>query len=280
MARLGIDVGGTSVKIAVLQDNGTVRTGQSPFYSRPTAAQLREAIAAAAGGRVRAEVTGICVPGLLADDRSHVKLSVNVPGLMGLPLADLVAGALGAECGPVRVVNDAHATTTDFAETFGLTGRVMAIALGTGVGMGITDDGKFLTVEGASSGHLGQIDVSLDDDAPIGPDDGRGGLEGYLGVPALKRLYGDRLNEKLATLTRNDAPLRALARAIRVAHAIYRPQHVGLLGGIGVRLRDALPELDALVRDKLTGVARDGWTLRCGQDDFHAARGAARLAAE
>ncbi|HMO27079.1 MAG TPA: hypothetical protein PKB10_12505, partial [Tepidisphaeraceae bacterium] len=101
-------------------------------------------------------------------------LSVNVPGLMGLPLMQLVSDALGAKTGPVKVVNDAAATTCDFIRTHKLTGRVMVMALGTGVGMGVMDDLKMLRVEGASSGHIGQIDVSLDDAPVIGPDGGAG----------------------------------------------------------------------------------------------------------
>lgn len=277
---LGVDVGGTSVKLALLENGTPAWTGQSPFYARPNADELKQAIRAAAGDRcVRAEVTGICVPGLLTHDRSRVKLSVNVPGLNGLPLDELVHDALGPHTGPVRVVNDAAASSSDYARLHGLSGRLLAIALGTGVGGAVVDDGVILRVEGASSGHLGQMDVSLDDEpAVIGPDGGAGSVEGYLGVPALKQRYGEDLNSAIARWTDRDPPMRALARTIRICHAIYRPLHVVLLGGIGVRLKPVLPVLDRLVRRHLTSVADPHWTLRCGDDDFHAARGAARLA--
>lgn len=277
---LGVDVGGTSVKVALLEDGAPVWTGQSPFYSRPSAEELKQAIRAAAGSRqVRADVTGICVPGLLTHDRSRVKLSVNVPGLNGLPLDELVHDALGSQTGPVRVVNDAAASSSDYAGRHGLSGRLLAIALGTGVGGAVVDDGVILRVEGASSGHLGQMDVTLDDEpAVIGPDGGAGSVEGYLGVPALKRRYGENLNDAIPRWTERDPPMRALTRTIRICHAIYRPQHVVLLGGIGVRLKPVLAVLDRMVRRHLTSVADPRWTLSCGDDDFHAARGAARLA--
>jgi predicted NBD/HSP70 family sugar kinase len=276
---LGVDVGGTSVKLALLEGGKTLWTGQSPFYAKPSGDELRAAIRAAAAGRdTAAAVTGICVPGLLSPDRSHVELSVNVPGLMGIPLVRLVHDSLGEQTGPVKVINDAMAATRDFADTYQLRGRVMAIALGTGVGAAILDDGVMLRVEGASSGHIGQVDVTLADAPVIGPDGGAGSLEGYLGVPALKQRYGENLNAVLPTLKRDSVALRALARAIRIAHAIYRPQHIGILGGIGVRLAPALGELEAAVRENLTSVAYPGWTIRCGNDDFHAARGAGKLA--
>jgi len=52
MVCLGIDIGGTSVKLAALQDGKSLWTGQSEFYSRPSTDQLIAAIRQAAGGRV------------------------------------------------------------------------------------------------------------------------------------------------------------------------------------------------------------------------------------
>jgi hypothetical protein len=47
---------------------------------------------------------------------------------------------------------------------------------------------------------------------------------------------------------------------------------------VGTRLRHLLPTIRAKVEHQLTSVARPDWTLACGEDDFHAARGAALLA--
>jgi predicted NBD/HSP70 family sugar kinase len=279
MKSLGIDVGGTSAKLAMFNGSATAWTGQSGFYSRPDTDRLILALQEAAAGRFAdADVVGICVPGLLDRPRRMVTLSVNVPGLMNVPLDELVARALGREVGELRIVNDAVATGADVIQELGLTGRVCSIALGTGVGMGVFDDGIPLQIEGASSGHIGQFDVSLDDAAPIGPDNGRGSLEGYIGVPAIERAYGST-ERFLASATVTDAPLRALARAVRICHAIYRPRHVVLVGGIGTRLRRLANDLYRSINDHLTRVADPGWKLHFGTSDFHAARGAARVAA-
>ena len=70
MTSLGIDIGGTSVKMAAIElPAGTVLwTRQSPFYSRPTTEQLVDALRAAASGKISASDTfdaaGLCVPGL------------------------------------------------------------------------------------------------------------------------------------------------------------------------------------------------------------------------
>ncbi|WP_428939841.1 ROK family protein [Fontivita pretiosa] len=281
MIALGIDIGGSSVKLAAVQGGQTLWTGQSPFYTRPTTTQLIAAIQQAAGERAggRIDVAGICVPGLLDRERRTITLSVNVPGLMGVVLDELVARALGPIVRRLEIVNDAVATATDVIRTRGLRGRVVSLALGTGVGMGVLDDGVPLFIEGASPGHIGQVDVSIENDVPLGPDGGAGSLEGYIGVPAIIRRYGSTeafyQNAKVT-----DPPLRALARAIRICHAIYRPHHVVLVGGVGIRLRHLLPQLKQLIDTNLTSVARRDWTLSCGEHDFHAALGAARLAAE
>ncbi len=69
-----------------------------------------------------------------------------------------------------------------------------------------------------------------------------------------------------------------MAKAIRICHAIYRPHHIVLAGGLGIRLGRVLPALQQLVQLDLTRIARPGWTLSTGSSDFHAACGAARMA--
>jgi predicted NBD/HSP70 family sugar kinase len=280
MISLGIDIGGTSVKLAAIEDGQKLWTGQSGFYVRATTQQLIDAIKEAAGGRVQTVYfAGICVPGLLDRERRMITLSVNVPGLTDMVLDDLVRRALGEGIRNLQIINDAVATATDVIQSKGLKGRVVSIALGTGVGMGVLDDGVPLTVEGASPGHIGQVDVSVDGDVPIGPDGGAGSLEGYMGVPALTLRYGSMQSfyesAKLA-----DAPIRALARAIRICHAIYRPNHVVLVGGVGTRMKHLVGGLKQLVDRNLTSIALKDWTLGAGDHDFHAALGAARLAAQ
>jgi predicted NBD/HSP70 family sugar kinase len=281
MATLGLDIGGSSAK-AVLLEGRTVRwEATSARYTRPDRGTLLNALRTLlrnAPGTI--DRVGLCVPGLMNADQSAVERSVNVPGLVGTPLVELVSSVLAAPTPRLVRTSDAHAAAYDalVSETPRPAGRFLALSLGTGVGACVLDDGTPLHVSGASPGHVGQLDVSLSPDAPVGPDGGRGSLEAYIGLPALLRDEGPDPERTLASLTVADPPLRALARALRICHAIYRPQHIRLLGGVGVRLAHAVPALYRSIADHLTSVARPGWTLAAGTTDYHAARGAARLA--
>ena len=277
MLSLGIDIGGTSVKVASLRDGQVLWTSKSDAFARPNTDQIVEAIRQAVAGRdTSADAVGLCCPGLLDRAKRAITLSVNVPGLVDVPLDELVAQALGAGRPAAAILSDASAVGYDIYMGRGLSGRLLCVALGTGVGASVIDEGNFLHVSGESPGHFGQLDVSLDDAPPIGPDGGAGSLEAYIGAAALAARYGGA--DALERLTVADPPVRALVRAIRIAHAIYRPQHVCLTGGVGIRLKPVAPQIKAAVEKDLTSVARPGWTLTTGESDYHAACGVARFA--
>jgi predicted NBD/HSP70 family sugar kinase len=277
-AALGIDIGGTSVKLAMLRDQRVEWTGQSAFYTRPTTQQLVDALRDAARGRITAtEVAGLCVPGRYDPAARMITLSVNVPGLMNVKLDELIARAFGDAMKRVEVISDTVAAAYDLFALRNLHGRLASIALGTGVGMAVLDDGAPLFIEGPSPGHIGQMDVSIAGDDVIGPDGGAGSLEGYIGVPALVRRYGS-VAKFLNGAKVTDGSVLALVRAIRICHAIYRPQHVALVGGVGTRMKRLIDEIHRAVDTNLTSVADRAWTLSAGEHDFHAAAGAARLA--
>ena len=282
MNSLGIDVGGSSVKLAVVRPDGQLLwQAQSDTYSRPTSEQLAAVIAKAIAGRFDAPggAAGICVPGTRERGSHTVTQSVNLPALNGLDLDQLIAAAAGAAPAHIQVMTDAVASAYDVFAQHRLAGRLCCLALGTGIGAGVLDDGEPLCADGESPGHIGQMDVSIEGEPVIGPDGGAGSLEGYLGGPALMKRYGPDMAANLQRLTAGDAPVKALARAIRICHAMYCPHHVALVGGIGIRLKHLLPTIREMVEKDLTRIARPGWTLRCGDDDFHAARGAAKFAA-
>ncbi len=269
MPTLGLDIGGTRVKSALVGDDGReLAVAKSDSYRRPDRAALlkalRQVVPEAAFERV-----GLCAPGMMDPAKTMVEASVNVPGLCGWPLVELVAEATGRDVPPPAVVGDAVASALDVAAEHELGGRLLLLAIGTGVGAAVLDDGVPLEVDGASPGHFGQLDVSLSRNPPLGPDGGAGGLEAYLGARVLRgRQPGELRSDSRA--------VRALVRALRIGHAIYRPHHIALAGGVGIRLAPLAESIHEQTAENLTNIARTGWQLHFGRDDYHAARGAAR----
>src|SRR5688500_5540022 len=102
---LGIDIGGTSVKLALLEGGRVAWTGPQ---------QLVDALTDAARGRVSgADVAGLCVPGRLDAAARTITLSVNVPGLMHVRLDDIIERAFGKVIGRLEIINDAVAAAFD-----------------------------------------------------------------------------------------------------------------------------------------------------------------------
>jgi glucokinase len=283
MRLLGLDIGGTSVKAAFLEGNHVLHQGHSGRYRMPDQTALLAAVRQATGGwgAVMAGC-GVCVPGLLDPVAGVVQRAVNVPGLVGIDLRDLVAQALDLprpRVPPLTLTTDARAAAHDLWSTRRPNGRLLVLSLGTGVGAAVLDEGVPLRVDGDSPGHFGQLDVTLPDcPAVIGPDGGAGGLEGYVGAAAIEACWGQDAASAAGQFRGQEPAVQALVRAVRIAHAIYRPQHVVLAGGVGIALGHLIPDLRAAIADRLTSLARPGWTLTVGEDGYHAARGAARLA--
>src|SRR5438067_2046591 len=138
MISLGIDIGGSSVKLALVRDDQTLWKTQSETYARPTRQQLAEVIRNALAGRFdpSGAAVGICVPGTRALASHTVVRSVNIPALDGLDLDALVRDAVGGSPAHIEVATDAVATAFDVYATRKLTGRLCSIALGTGIGLG------------------------------------------------------------------------------------------------------------------------------------------------
>lgn len=280
MNTLGLDIGGGSVKaVCTERDEPSV----SGAYSMPDAETLVKAIREASADHDGFDSVGVSVPGLLSRDKTRVELSVNLPGLMTAPVAELVHSAIGRPI-PVSVINDADAAAFHIWKKHQPAGRLLGLSIGTGVGGSIIDPcGQPLDLGDGGPGHIGQLDVTVleeDRPVPIGPDGGRGGLEGYIGSAALIERYGVDPTVRLERLCAGGPPLEALARAIRICHAIYRPQAIALLGGLGIRLGPGLEKLRELVDTQLTSVARQECSVFVGSSDHHAAFGAAAFGAQ
>ncbi|MEX0875929.1 MAG: ROK family protein [Phycisphaerales bacterium] len=284
MPALGIDIGGSSVK-ACLLDAGAPRTSQSPPYTNPDRPRLITAIRSAIENLGPMEpiiAVGLCLPGRHNAGGDAIEVSVNLPCLNGWLFSELIGDALGYTPEQHCVVSDAYAAAHDWICGHGGRGRLAAVAIGTGVGLCVLDDGRPVGIGQRGIGHLGMTDVGrLGTHDTIGPDGASNTLESYIGLGALRRRFGDgrheAIAERIAKLSIEDPFMLAIVRGLRIVHAIYTPDTVVMMGGVGITLRGRSQELYEAVSASLTTLARPGWRLEFGDSLHHAASGAARL---
>jgi glucokinase len=191
--RGGIDLGGTKIQTAVLDDDNVVAgqaRAQTPTAGGPAdvaaamLAALREAAAAAGVATPELTHVGVGSPGEVDAATGTVTSARNLPGWeRSYPLGPQLAEQLGTA---VVLGNDVQ-VATDAEAQLGA-GRsyssMLGVFWGTGVGGGIVLDGKpWLGLGGA--GEIGHVVVKIDGaQCPCGR---RGCMEAYAGRNAMER---------------------------------------------------------------------------------------------
>lgn len=182
MRQLGLDLGGTNVKWAILEDGcELVGSGTKPTHGERGPEEVvrrlgeigQQAIAEA--GPV--DSVGIGVPGLYDRARGTARFMTNLPGdWAGVPVAGPVAEELGL---PVDLINDARAFALAEA-TLGAGrghGTVACYTLGTGIGGGVVVGGSLHEGLDGQAGELGHQTVDPSADAPLCGCGNRGCVE-------------------------------------------------------------------------------------------------------
>lgn len=190
---LGIDVGGTFIKAALVGPDGAVtherrlptgaRFGKDavveriesvideflrPNADRPTPVGVGVAVTGQVDWRTGAIIGGIA-------DR--------IPGWIGTPLKAILEARYGSL--PVVVENDAKAAAVgEFRFGAGKSFKdVICLTIGTGVGGGIILDGKLVRKRDGAAGELGHMTVDMD--GPLCECGSRGCLEAFVSAPRL-----------------------------------------------------------------------------------------------
>lgn len=194
----GIDLGGTSVKLGLFRQDGTLldkweiptRTVNGGEHILPDIAAAISAKLDAHGiGSGQVLGAGLGVPGAVLKER-FVKPCVNLNGWGGD-----VAGKLSELCGfPVKAVNDANAAALGEMWQGGGKGcdNVVFVTLGTGVGGGIIVGGKLLAGVHGSGGEIGHLKVRTYESESCGCGK-HGCLEQYASATGIVREANRRL---------------------------------------------------------------------------------------
>jgi glucokinase len=183
MALVGIDLGGTQLRVAVADDRGRLRT----VLRRPTeAARGREhvinrIVAAVADALVedgtparRVRALGIGLPGPVDPSAGLVISPANLPGFRNVPLNRILTAATGIRS---YLHHDAHLAA--LAEHRRGAGRgaseLIYVTVSTGIGAGLLIRGELYAGAHGSAGEIGHIVVQRD--GPLCTCGNRGCLE-------------------------------------------------------------------------------------------------------
>jgi glucokinase len=224
---IGIDFGGTSVKLGVCRGSELLVTDDpipTANFAGPAALIGEMAVRVE---KLQKQYPAICaigvgVPGLVDFERGFVHELTNVPGWKHVPLKAILSEKTGL---PVLVENDANAMTYAefrYGAAAGLQ-NVIGLTMGTGIGGGVVLNGRMHRGSSCAAGEIGQMSIHFD---------GKPGHYGNLG--ALEKYTG---NHQIAE------------------HAVQRYAEAGIEKDIA----DCTPKMIAIAAQSGDDIARQIW---------------------
>ncbi|MDF1756116.1 MAG: ROK family protein [Verrucomicrobiales bacterium] len=180
---LGIDFGGTSIKIAavkgadLISDMERIPTQQ---HEGPDALieEIKKRVDSLRAKFPDIAAVGIGVPGAIDFEKGITYNLTNVRGWTNIRLRDIIQEKIGL---PTVLENDANCMAyAEFKHGAGKGFRnVVCVTLGTGVGGGLILNGELFRGSRFAAGEIGQMSVDLY--GVDGPYGNRGALERYIG---------------------------------------------------------------------------------------------------
>lgn len=231
----GVDVGGTNIKIGLVDNQGETlfyrqiatneaEGAQSAVDRIATLMQETERTLGISGaGKVVA--AGLGTPGCMDLPSGMLLDPPNLPHWWNFPIRDALALATGL---PVTFINDANAAA--YGEYWLGTGRqhrsMILLTLGTGVGGGIIVEEELVNGVNSFGSECGHIVVDSAPNARLCVwGGGQGHLEAYASASAVAQIARERL--ATSEETQEDSSLSALPASEITAKSVY---HAALAG--------------------------------------------------
>lgn len=267
---LGLDLGGTNIKAAVVAvgdaatlprvvhtQQGPTEADGGPEHVTARLARMGEEAMAAAGHSISS--AGIGVPGLFDYATGEIIFFTNLPGPWeGFPLRTRIAESLGTS---TTLINDARAFT--LAEATLGAGRgcrtLACLTLGTGVGGGLIIDRKLHFGAYGVAGEIGH--QTLDPEGPLCGCGNPGCMEALTRPPVIAQQAGkETFEEVLLGFDRGEAScidaldnaMRHLAVGLANIITIIGPERIVIGGGVAEAGERLLQPLRAEVRRRVT----------------------------
>lgn len=248
-AGIGVDVGGTFIKLGVVDEHGTIlaqhhvdtNADAGPDDVLRRIGQQVSSLLDEHGDAIRS--VGLGVPGVI-NARGEIAHPPNFPGWEIVPVADRLRPHFSRDV-TIAVENDAN--VAGFAESRVGSARdvdsYVFVTLGTGVGGCIVVDRSIWRGGGGGAGEIGH--VSVDANGPLCGCGSRGCIESYLGQRYMSALARERLER---------APDSSLHAMIARGEDIT-PKHLSAAADAGDAFaRDLFEELGTLLGAALASV--------------------------
>src|SRR6266516_867550 len=242
-----IDIGGTSTKIGIVSDDGSIVTRDTvptSLHGEPLA--IVDAIGSALlpmldGANAQGQVTagiGVSVAGFLTADRSAMIHNANLPALREFPLRRALENKFSIECRLEVDSNAAVIAAYQHGAGRGST-RLLGVTVGTGLGGGVIIDGALLRYTGECAGDIGHIIIERN--GRLCTCGARGCLEAMVNSASLSERAGGRSVREIVNGARDgDEPAqKALAEAgwwlglgLASLSPLFSPDRIVVGGGI------------------------------------------------
>ncbi len=210
--RIGIDVGGTNVKIALVDKSGKIIYSNSvPTYAKMgyeyTVNNIKQAIKdlMKETNTTAKDIDGIGFdfPGQVDYKTGVVKLAPNIPGWVNVPIAQMIEEEFHI---PTRIDNDVRCAALGEMKFGAGQGceNFVCITVGTGIGSGLVINGQLVRGASNAAGEIGHIKLQMKDGLICGCGD-TGCLEAYASGPSIVAMAQDYIKGGKSTKFREMA---------------------------------------------------------------------------
>jgi glucokinase len=287
---IGVDLGGTAIKLGRFAQDGTLLEALEVPTPRPAvpgavSVAITEAIEQLDPQRL-ASLVGVGHPGPSDRHGRVARIAINLPGWRDVPLADWLEPLLGRR---VTCANDANCALIGERWHGAARGAadVVLLTLGTGVGGAVLLEGDLFTGQGGAAAEPGLIGIQPD--GPPCNSGNRGSLESYCSIAGLARLspLGPQELCRRAEAGEPEALAvwesygRLLGTGISSLLYLFTPELVLIGGGLSAATPLFLPAVWREVEQRVLAVSREDLRIeRCALGNRAGSLGAAWLALE
>ena len=278
---LGIDIGGTAVKLGLVDDTGTVldraeRSVSFDDYRTPILDTVQAAAADFTAGR-RDTLAGIGVSATgQIDSRKGIVAGTcgSLPGWVGAPIKDRLEADYHL---PVTVANDANCMCLGEVWVGAARGctDVIGITIGTGIGGGILTGGRLLEGARGLGGEMGHYRTHALDGVPC-TCGARGCWERYASTTALVRaaqamdpelrdgraIFAAARAGRCDVLDLLDRWMDEIAQGLAGMVHIFNPQRILVGGGVSAQKTLLIEPLEHKVKAVVMPAFAEGLTLQ------------------